>query len=208
MTDVKKRMAQYDKLRPDLDTGDLVLFSGKGGVSAGIKWFTLSRWSHIGMVLNLPDWNMLLLWESTTLGTLADLESGKATRGVQLVPLSERLRTYEGEAGIRRLVAPRTPKMIADLQALRVEVRGRPYEKSKIALIKAAFDGPFGQNDEDLSSLFCSELVAEAYQRMGLINGQSVGGDPSAEYTPSDFSSKNDQLHLLGGATLTKEVIL
>ncbi|MEZ5578085.1 MAG: hypothetical protein R3F40_00820 [Candidatus Competibacteraceae bacterium] len=31
-------------------TGDILLFSGKGGISEGIKFFTLSKWSHVGMV--------------------------------------------------------------------------------------------------------------------------------------------------------------
>lgn len=208
MSSTPKRMKRYDQLRPRLDTGDLVLFSGKGGLSAGIKWFTASRWSHIGMVLSLSEWNMLLLWESTTLNTLADLETGRAVRGVQLVPLSERLRTYNGAVGIRRLIVQRTQPMLEGLQELRTEVRGRPYEKSKVALVRAAYDGPFGGNSEDLSSLFCSELVAEAYQRMGLIDEESVGGDPAAEYTPKDFSSENKALKLLGGARLEKEVML
>jgi hypothetical protein len=41
-----------------------------------------------------------------------------------------------------------------------------------------------GINKEDLSSLFCSELVAEAYQKMGLLTEQL----PSNEYIPKDFS--------------------
>jgi len=52
-----------------------------------------------------------------------------------------------------------------------------------LELLKSAYDGPFGKNEEDLSSLFCSELVAEAYQRLGLL----TEGTPSNEFTPADF---------------------
>ena len=131
---------KYSQIRSKLDTGDIVLFSGKGGISAGIKWFTFSRWSHVGMVLRLPEWNMVLLWESTTLSNVKDVMDGKAKQGVQLVALSERLRTYEGDAAVRCLKAARTPAMNSKLMKFREEVKNRKYEASKIELIKAAYD--------------------------------------------------------------------
>jgi hypothetical protein len=187
-------MATYQELRGKIKTGDIILFSGKGGISAGIKWFTGSKWSHVGMALRLPEWDAVLLWESTTLSDIKDIESGEERKGVQIVPLSERLRKYKGGATIRFLSVDRTPTMLAALSSLRAEVKERPYEKDKIELIKAAYDGPFGKNDEDLSSLFCSELVAEAYQRMDLLNEDK----PSNEYTPKDFSDEAG-LELLKG---------
>ena len=54
-------------------------------------------------------------------------------------------------------------------------------------LVRAVWDGPLGGNEEDLTSLFCSELVAEAYQSMGLLLPNEQGGAPSNEYTPSYF---------------------
>lgn len=79
---------------------------------------------------------------------------------------------------------------------------GREYEQDQIELIKAAYDGPLGRNSEDLTSLFCSELVAEAYQRLGLLSEEK----PSNEYTPAEFSEKR-QLKLLKGS-LGKEIFL
>ena len=173
---------KYSEIRNSLQTGDIVLFSGKGRISNIIKWFTKSAWSHVGMVIRSTEWDMLLLWESTTLSKLKDIQSGVARQGVQLVPLSERIKTYDGRIGIRRL---QTHKAIRHqpLMDFRQEVKGRAYEESKIELFKSAYDGPLGQNEEDLSSLFCSELVAEAYQRMGLIDNALS----SNEYTPADF---------------------
>ncbi len=173
---------KYSEIRNSLQTGDIVLFSGKGRISNIIKWFTKSPWSHVGMVIRSTEWDMLLLWESTTLNKLKDIQSGVARQGVQLVPLSERIKTYDGEIGIRRL---ETNKVIRHqpLMDFRQEVKGRSYEQSKLELIKSAYDGPLGQNEEDLSSLFCSELIAEAYQRMGFISNDIS----SNEYTPADF---------------------
>ena len=45
------------------------------------------------------------------------------------------------------------------------EMFGRPYEKRVFEMLRAA--NLFGVNrKEDLSSVFCSELVAAAYHRM------------------------------------------
>lgn len=193
----------YRDIRPKLNTGDIVLFSGKGGISDGIKWFTGSDWSHVGMVFNIPQMNIVLLWESTTLSNLKDVLDKKAKRGVQLVPLKERVDTYKGAIAVRQLQVNRTPRMMEALLAFRGEVRDRPYEQSKLELIQSAYDGWLGENREDLSSLFCSELVAESYQRMGLLADQP----PSAEYTPRDFASKSKHpLTLRLGARLGAEI--
>lgn len=190
----------YDTIRNSLHTGDIVLFSGKGGLSAGIKWATTSRWSHVAMVFNLVEYNFVTLWESTTLTTLEDLDTKKMNKGVQLIPLSDRVQTYEGEISIRRLSGVTLGKPAIDaLMALRKKLRGRPYEKSTAELIKAAYDGPFGHNEEDLSSVFCSELVAESYQVMGLLPGGKKD-KPSNEYVPADFSqARTSTLGLLQG---------
>jgi len=198
-------MAKYDDIRHDIKTGDLVLFSGKGGISEGIKLFTVSKWSHVAMALRVPEWELVLVWESTTVSNLKDVVDGVAKRGVQLVVLSDRIRTYKGEVSIRHLrgIDVNSDGHARDaLRALRSEVRNRPYEEDKLQLIRATLDGPFGigENDADLSSLFCSELIAEAYQRMGLLPSEP----PSNEYTPKDFSDKGS-LKLLRGVTLTPE---
>ncbi len=197
-------MKNYTALRDNLRTGDIVLFSGKGGISAGIKWATLSRWSHVGMVVRLDRYDFVTLWESTTLSNVKDLDSHTARKGVQLVPLSKRVEKYSGEIAIRQLSGVTLGEQdIQSLMQLRREISGRPYEKRMLELIKAAWDGPGGHNEEDLSSLFCSELVAEAYQRLGLLDESK----PSNEYTPADFS-QDGELSLLRGGSLGPELII
>ncbi len=202
--------AAYDRTRKSLDTGDIVLFSGKGPISQGIKRFTFSKWSHVGMVIKSHEFDSILLWESTTLTDIPDLESGNLLKGVQIVPLSQRIALYNGGISIRKLTIGRTKKRIASLVKLRKELRGKKYEKSNLELIRSAYDGPFGHNTEDLSSLFCSELVAEAYQAMGLLPDDKKSEDykPSNEYTPADFSyKKRKYFHLLKGR-LGKEIVI
>ncbi len=201
---------RYETIRDQLKTGDVLLFSGKGGISEGIKFFTLSKWSHVGMVYRLEDPHdvkgTVFCWESTTLNDLADVDSGKLTQGVQRVELSERLErcfAKDYEISVRQLSQPLTDHMLKALNDFRHEVSGRPYERHKIELIKSAYDLVLGANKEDLSSLFCSELLAEAYQRMGLLTEEK----PSNEYTPKDFS-QDKRLTLQQGYSLGSEIVI
>ena len=198
-------MSKYEEIRGQLQTGDIVLFSGKSGMSEGIKWATFSEWSHVGMVVHMPPGagplaDTVLLWESTSVDNLRDALDGVARCGVQLVLLSDRVQIYPGSVALRRLSVHREPAMLDALSALRLKLRHRPFEEGRLELMRAALDGPFDllPSSEDLTSLFCSELVAEAYQAMGLLP-EHGSGRPSNEYTPQDFAG---DLPLLRGAIL------
>jgi hypothetical protein len=117
---------------------------------------------------------------------------------VQLVLLSNRLLAYEGDVAVRHLLeVERDGCEMTILQELRREFHGRPYERSALELIKAAYDGPFGKNTEDLQSMFCSELFAEVWQRMAILS-EDV---PSNEYDPADWGEDRShrKLRLLRG---------
>jgi len=197
-------ITSYSAIRNELKTGDLVLFSGKGAFSDIIKYGTLSKWSHIGMILKIPEYDFITVWESTTLSNIIDLDSQMPRKGVQLVPLSDRIQKYSGDISIRKLQGCDLPdNSVRKLMELRTELKGKRYERSKIELFKAAYDGPFGHNSEDLSSIFCSELVAEAYQSLGLVSSSK----PSNEYTPADFSEKRMK-GLKGDFYLSEEILV
>ena len=196
-------MTRYADIRHELDTGDIVLFRGQTLFSRLIQRATRSAWSHVAMVMRLPEYDFLALWESAGLGTVPDMRSGEIARGVQLVPLSERVRSCAGAIAVRRLEGITLGITAREsLMRLRGELRGRPYERSLVDLVRASYDGAGGANAQDLSSLFCSELVAEAYQRLGLLGD----GVPSSEYTPADFAA-HSRLSLLDG-TLGPEIVL
>jgi len=176
-------MLTYDKYRLKAQTGDMVAFSGTGLASVGIKVASGSEWSHIGMTIVCPEWDMVLCHETTLLCKVADISSGFVKKGVMLVPLQARIATYQGKVGIRTIRKPLTLEQLAILRAYRHEVKDRPYENDFIELVKAVYDGPFGENTQDLTSLFCSENFAEPCIRMSLIDDDH----PSNEYIPGDF---------------------
>jgi len=183
---MKMKVMNYSQIRPVLDTGDLVLFSTPGLISGIIRAVSRSMWSHVGMIVRarVHDVELLLLWESTMMSPVRDVFAGKVLNGIQLVPLSVRLAVCEGITAVRRLRNPLINNKVAELTALRDEVRGRPYERNIGELFKAGWDGPFGANKEDFSSLFCSEAVAMACKAVGL----APAGTVSNELTPGDFS--------------------
>ena len=201
-------MPTYDQLQGSLKTGDLVLFSGKSTFSNLIKLASGGKWSHVGLVLVEPDRpDEPLLWEATTLCDVPDVEVGAVEPGIQLVPLRARVERYDGEVTCRALNRPLGEEQIARLTAARGALGRRAFEGRKLELARAVYDGPGGASRrEDLSTVYCAELVAEAYQAMGLLP-EWPEGLPSNEYVPLDFCEERG-LKLLDGFALGPEVPL
>ena len=205
-TGAHQKAAQYGAVADKLRTGDLVLFSGNTIESLVVQIGTLSPWSHVGMVFRMPsmagvrgaDPHDLYLWHSygNAVKSAPDVLGAKPKGlrdGPQLISLSRALHLYKGGCFVRRINdagsrhikgATDQPEVVAWMR----RVTGTHYERSIDDLFLATYDGPLGYNgEEDESSYFCSELVAETYQRMGLMEGPAV--QSPSEYTPYDFSS-------------------
>ena len=177
-------MVDYKAIRDELKTGDLVFFSGAGLVSGLIKLFTKSQWTHVGMVVRIPYIDSVLLWESTSLSKSKDVISGRLVSGVQISALSDRAAEYNNNIGVRHLSRELNETQLQTLAELRHEFNGREYEQSKLDLAFSALDFAELSKSEDLSSLFCSEMVAEALKRMKVL----ITEMPSDEFTPADLS--------------------
>lgn len=205
----------YDEIRPTLKTGDIIGMSGRGLFSKLIRFGTRKRdpqgnriktkWTHVALVIDPSELaarqltvakrkkldRTLLCFESTTLSQVRDIETGEFVKGVQTSLLSERIATYKGDVWIRRLNKKLSKEQIEAIMALRQEVKGRSYERSWWSLVRAAIDWPFSRQRKDLSTIFCSELEAAAYQVANLL-----GLDPSAsEHDPADFEIMRELLH-------------
>ena len=133
-----------------------------------------------------------------------DLETGKVVSGVQLTPLQEKL--YSGWYNcvvvrhLKGIDSGTRESIYTKLVEFRKLMHGKPYEKNYLEFIRSAINFSdeylafLNTQHEDLSSLFCSELVAAAYQFVGLLDKAKL----SNRYTPDDFSSSKN-LTLLKG---------
>lgn len=174
-----------------LQTGDLLLFSGRGLASDTVRLFTRSYWSHIGIVVRLRDYAQPLLLESTTLSDSNDLFQGHPVRGVGLVPCADKVRQYRGEVALRRwqgdsLSAPRERM----LERLALRLCHRPYKNYVLCHLRSWLTG---YSERDCAGMFCSELVAELYRRLGRLPTSIT----PRNFVPGHFAA--DALPLLGG---------
>ncbi len=186
-----------------LRTGDIMLFSASNFQSWLIRLATCSPYSHVAMVVRSPPLSdaargahgPLYVWHSpaTRIRGVPDVLTGCEKRGPQLNDLSLLMRNAFCCVHLRRLRCQTTKVSTPALLCwMRTEVP-KKYERDYVQLWRSAYDGPGGRNRRDLSSYFCSELVAQAYIEAGLLDG-SV--QPSNEYTPADFAG--DRLPLSG----------
>ena len=167
-------------------TGDLVLFSGKGLVSAMIRLFTRSRWSHVGLVIRDGVSGTPLLLEATITEESADTVLGRPVRGVQVVRLADKLVAYDGTVVLRRLEIDERPAGLAvdireDMREMAALWRYRGYKSFTMTLILDLLSA--NRRPPRVHRVFCSELVAEMYKRHGLMT-RTVR---SSRYVPGDF---------------------
>ena len=162
---------------------------------------------------------------------MPDVTSGKIKDGPQLNRLRPIIRAAGGVVYIRKLYKPKQKRkrnlnrnynlfhdgndndndddgyQLGDacsngLMDFIKKERSKSYEKSTKQLLLSTYDGPFGQNEEDISSYFCSELVAETFKLLGILKRDII----SSEYVPKDFASTSTQeLRLQQGYLLTRE---
>lgn len=176
-------LSNYDEIRHLVKTGDIVLFSGSGFVSRLIKFATRSKWSHVGIIYRPDPDGTVFIYESTTLSPIKN-KKGSYTRGVQTVDFRSRLRTYKGSVAIRLLESDLTNEQLLGMEAVRDEMRNKPYERSRAELAKSIL-GKWGiYQKADSSSQFCSELVAYCLQGMKVLTKNRSANS----YTPADLA--------------------
>ena len=174
----------YSDVRKLMKTGDLIAFSGKSRVSSIIKFGTNSDISHVGMVFesNRTGEHRVEIIESTSLATLPDNRSGELIKGVQMQMLSQRMDMYDGQVYWQPLKKEISEaKQIRMLSWLYCAWASKTLYDTKGA-VHAGIDILGLEKEPDFSTLFCSEMVAEAYRLAGLL----PEGYNASEATPAD----------------------
>jgi hypothetical protein len=194
----------YETLEPRLRTGDLFLFHGIHPESKGIEKLTRSRFSHASMIVRPDPKKPPMIWQEGPDPLVRDTSTRSKHGGAQLGDLRAALRLMwkMGDTPyVRRLTVRRTPDFETVMQYIVKDMDGRPFPILKTALrhFKAGLRGK-SEND---STLFCAELTAETYMRLGLL----LMNPPPNAYVPHNFAEHNrTKLKLRKGATLGPEM--
>lgn len=196
-------MYEYEKYVNDFKTGDIILFnenhfwsSPLGPFSWLIKYFTKSSWSHIGMIVKDPEFTEkelpagLYLWESSL--ESCDAEDHRMKLGVQLVPLKEKLDSFNGIIHWRKLNYGHVYISNTKLREIHELVHNKPYDLNPADWIEAWIEHKSTPNNH---RYFCSALVARIYSYLGFV-------DPDIDWSiirPSSFSVENpdDPTHIV-----------
>jgi len=187
----------YVHLRDQLKTGDLILFSGRSLAARIVRGFTGSRWSHVGLVVRLPEHPQTpLLWEATRASKVQDIVHGRAFDGVQLVSLDDRIAGYQGVVAVRRLQGVVTDAQARQrLDELMMAWQAKPYRNFVRQHLSYWVRGEQGLAFQ--KGGFCSELVAEVYRQWRLLPADL----PARNYVPRDFAGEVGLPLLKGGLT-------
>jgi len=180
--------------------GDIVLFRTQGTLPAIQRTVLSSEYDHVAIVVSK---NISQACRSLNYGSsLYLLES--TNEGVHTYPLKSRLRAWHLSGAyivIRRLIYEKMSKGKIEkaLQDFTSDAEGKSYGLNPIKLLRRKAE------DKPSETYFCSELVASAYQTLGVLPKQDTLA--ASTYYPSSFAEKHD-IHLINDAKLSHEVIV
>ena len=188
----RRQLVDYDQIRDDIRSGDLLFCSGSGFFSRMIQRSRGSIWSHVGLLMRLEAIDRVMVLES--------LEP----QGVRTVPLRKYLVDYDNEGkpypgavviGRHKAVETASKNGLRRLGQFAADLFGYPYDKDEIAKIAARIAGsyvPFTQTERRAlrrdREYICSEYVWECYRQLGI----HIEYDPRGFIAPSDFASASE----------------
>ena len=177
-------------------TGDVWLFRGPSVADRAIRLVTNSPVNHVGMVLAL-DGLPPLLWHAELGASMPNVWTGERERGSQLHHLDRAVSVWTHRYGQRPWFRSIEPEVSAEMEdralAVVAEYSGRPFPKSA-RLARHWVQGRLRRH-VSLTDIYCAELVAVTYERMGLLGSER----PANWYDPGRFWS-GDRLDLVGAA--------
>jgi hypothetical protein len=208
---VSKQTTGFKSIQADLQTGDLILMEGIHLSSRCIELLEGSTFSHVGIIVRSEDIdldfgeNKLLLWESDTPTPVKDVIKGIAKSGPMLVDLSERLKynfTHgeDSKCSIRQLHTQRDDAFKERFKKLIPTIHDSVFPDTWHEFLNPT-KGRLFHKKTSLDTMFCSELAAYTYIKLGLLSDIH----PVNSYLPVDFSEQLS-VSLLKRAWLSNEI--
>jgi len=185
-------------------TGDIWLFRGRKANDRMVQVTTNSPVNHVAMAVAIGDLPPLL-WHTESSPSATDVWTNTRHAGVQLQLLDESVRVWSERWDQQPYVRQLSPAISRDAEdeLLRVinEYSGRRFPTAQ-GLAKRWLLGRVRRSalpDE----IFCAELIATTYQRMGLLGHTK----PPNWYDPGRFWS-GDRILLGDGFSLSQETAI
>eukprot|EP00828_Plagiopyla_frontata_P043350 TRINITY_DN6731_c0_g1_i1.p1 TRINITY_DN6731_c0_g1~~TRINITY_DN6731_c0_g1_i1.p1 ORF type:complete len:268 (-),score=39.93 TRINITY_DN6731_c0_g1_i1:177-980(-) len=193
----RENMMTLPTFNDRVETLDIILYRGSQFGQKALRTMTNSSYDHVGFLVKQDNGRILLI-ESTT-------DQGVGYTYWDFFVEMEWYKCYE-KIVYRHLDVERKPQMIAAVEKFLKNVLHNNYSISlkKLMQKQSVIQQQDQQAQKDKTrEFFCSELVASAYKRAGLLPQ-----DKSAmQYWPGDFAQKNSSFPLLNGV-LSEEFLL
>ncbi len=170
----------YQNIRHELDTGDIVIFGGHYRLSKLIRLWTRFPASHVGMIIR--DGTRIRFVEASEGDMYPERE------GVIVNYFSNSIPFYKGDIWIARLSSEiRTEKRldVEKTDQFLMDQVGKRFDYEQMKKAGLDFFDRIGitKNKEKSDKFFCSELVAAALKNAGILP-QSVN---TSEISPADI---------------------
>ncbi len=175
-------LISYSDARPQMKPGDVIAFAGRSPLSKLIRLVTMSRISHVGTILKsqVGDMEVNQIIESTEV---------RGFCGVNVSRFSDRLQAYPGEIywlPLRDDIPFNANRFFRFL----FDKADNKHQWDALQALKSGFDffddstllGFLTGNEEDMSKIYCSELVAAGLEAAGTIPNVNC-----SEVTPIDL---------------------
>ncbi|KAL1518744.1 hypothetical protein AB1Y20_003029 [Prymnesium parvum] len=199
---------RVEKLRAVAETGDLLLFKTRAAAPELQRVLTGSEWDHVGMVVHTDGTgHVCTARESHRVHVLHAVSDGCSLCEVErLLSCSS---DYE-EIALRQVHwAGRGSQCGVCLIAKWCsEVIGKPYDLTISKLIlgqtnKSSLHCGSVEGSPDTAGFFCSELLAHAYQQIGVLSRERA----APGYWPKHFGrAASPPLALINGASISDEI--
>ena len=163
----------------NLDTGDILLFSGSSILGRFLEFFGRSKYSHVGIVLKNPKFlndaleDGIYILESSSNNT-PDSEDHMYKIGVQIHKLEDVLNEYnKGCVYVRKLNCIRDDFFYNKLSNIHKEIHNKPYDLNISDWIMAKYnlDKEIKPNPlyKTTKYFWCSALVCFIFKELGFI---------------------------------------